>query len=153
MRRLAVALLSLALLATPLAAGAQEAARVYRIGVVAPGDRPSNTQWHQSTFVQAMREHGYIEGQNLIVERRYAEGRLDRLPAYTAELVHLGADLIVAVLLFADIRNGDQLVVGIGFDGGDRRKTAEILGISYKTLYNKTRKYKSAGGEDEDEAE
>ena len=44
-----------------------------------------------------MRELGYVEGQNLVIERRYAEGKLDRLPALASELVRLGVDVIVPV--------------------------------------------------------
>jgi ABC-type uncharacterized transport system substrate-binding protein len=75
----------------PLAAGAQQApAKAYRVGVLHPGTyllRP----WEV-----ALRELGYIEGQNLVVERRYAEGKIERLPAFAAELVRLKVDVIVA---------------------------------------------------------
>ena len=52
----------------------------------------------------ALRELGYIEGQNIATEYRYAEGKLDRLPELAAELVHLKVDIIVATGGFAPIR-------------------------------------------------
>ena len=87
--------LTLSLLAAPLAADAQQAGKVPRIGflgVTSPSDRPH----HVDAFRQRLRELGWVEGQNIVIDYRYAEGRVDRLPDLVAELVRLKVDLIVA---------------------------------------------------------
>jgi putative ABC transport system substrate-binding protein len=95
MTRLAVALISLALLATPLTGEGQQTAKVARIGYL--GGDPAQGFHLQEAFLQGLRDLGYVEGRNLVVERRYAdEGKLERLPALAAELVALKVDLIVA---------------------------------------------------------
>jgi putative ABC transport system substrate-binding protein len=89
-------ILALGFLVAPLCSNAQQPGKVYRIGALGLGLPPSEAQWQQSPFLQALRELGWHEGQNLVIERRYAEGKLDRLPALAAELVGLKVDLIVA---------------------------------------------------------
>jgi putative ABC transport system substrate-binding protein len=85
--------LTLSILVAPLATNAQQPTKVYRIGRLAPG-----SPGHPSTevFRQALHELGYIEGQNLVMEYRWAEGRDERLPDLAAELVRLPVDVIVA---------------------------------------------------------
>ena len=83
-----------ALLAVPLAAEAQPAGRVYRIGVLvlAPlSARPQ--QWE--AFRQGLREHGYVQGQNVLVEYRSADGKPERLAELAAELIQANMDVIV----------------------------------------------------------
>jgi ABC-type uncharacterized transport system substrate-binding protein len=83
------------LLAAPLAADAQQAGKVYRIGVL------STTSPEQENFIWVdlrghLREHGWVEGKNLVIEWRYAEAKYERLPDLAAELVGLKPDLIMA---------------------------------------------------------
>ncbi len=86
-------LLSLVLLAVPLAADAQQAGTVYRVGRLAGGtDVPS-----LEAFRQGLRNLGWAVDQNLLIEARSAEGHPDRLPALAVELVRLRVDVIVAV--------------------------------------------------------
>jgi len=86
---------ALAILAAPLSADAQAAGKVARIGLLLPGRaEPSPAR---EAFRQGLRELGYVEGQNLAIEYRWAEGRLDRLPELAAELVRLKVDAIVTV--------------------------------------------------------
>jgi putative ABC transport system substrate-binding protein len=82
----------LALLAAPLAAEAQQAAKVYRVGMLLAGERPTQVEGLR----QGLREVGYIDGQNVVIEVRHAEGRFERLPAIAAELLRLKVDVIVA---------------------------------------------------------
>jgi putative ABC transport system substrate-binding protein len=70
--------------------------KVPRIGFLF-GASPSANAGRIEAFRQGLRELGYIEGKNVIIEVRYAEGKLDRLPALAAELVRLNVDLIVTV--------------------------------------------------------
>ena len=81
----------------PLRVRAQPAARVYRIGVLLSGSlaRLATTRVLPA-FQQGLRELGYIEGRNLIIEWRGAEGHLERFPEFVAEFVALKVDLIVA---------------------------------------------------------
>jgi putative ABC transport system substrate-binding protein len=79
--------------AAPLAAEAQQAAKVYRI--VGLWTNPSPQM--EDVLWQGLRELGWIEGQNFILERRYAEGRNERHAAHAAELVRLQPDLIITV--------------------------------------------------------
>jgi putative ABC transport system substrate-binding protein len=85
-----------AILLVPLDASTQAPAKVYRIGVLtmAPPDLRSPDQ---IAFYEELRQRGYVEGKNLVVERRNAAGQADQLPALARELVALGPDLIVAV--------------------------------------------------------
>jgi putative tryptophan/tyrosine transport system substrate-binding protein len=79
------------LFALCLPADAQQAKTVRRIGFLVN----TGTPYHDA-FYQRLRELGYIEGQNLIVETRYAEGKQERLPGLAKELVGLGVEIIVA---------------------------------------------------------
>jgi putative tryptophan/tyrosine transport system substrate-binding protein len=85
-------------LAAPLSIGAQQVGKVYRIGILIPGaPAPSDRATISLLVPVALRELGYVEGQNLLVERRYAGGKPDRLSGLARELVELRADVIVAV--------------------------------------------------------
>jgi putative ABC transport system substrate-binding protein len=77
----------------PLAAAAQTPVRIYRMGFLGPTSGP--VPEHQA-FFDALSKLGYREGQNLIVERRFAAGDNSRLPALATELVRSGVDVIVA---------------------------------------------------------
>jgi putative ABC transport system substrate-binding protein len=77
-------------LAVPLVAEAQPAAKTARVGVLL------NARWPPvEAFPPALREHGWIEGRNLTMDWRSAEGRFERHPALAAELVRLKPDVIV----------------------------------------------------------
>lgn len=82
------------LLAESVAVHAQQATKVYRIGYVTPTSRSANPQF--DAFRQGLRELGYVEGKNVIVEARFAEGRIERLPALVAELIGLKVDVLLA---------------------------------------------------------
>ncbi len=76
-----------------------ETDKVYRIGFLAFGPRPVSRTMATAplaAFRQTLRELGYVEGRNLVLEDRWAAGRLDRFPILAAELVHLEPDIIVA---------------------------------------------------------
>ena len=88
---------SIAILATPLAVAAQQMGKVHRIGVFVPGS-PSGDQFQQlrQAFLEGLRDLGRIEGQGVVIEMRWGEGRLDDFPRIAAELVALPVDVIVA---------------------------------------------------------
>jgi putative tryptophan/tyrosine transport system substrate-binding protein len=88
--------LTLSLLAAPLAAQAQSLAKVPKIGWLASGHPPSESARQQSPFLQGLRELGWIEGHNLVIEYRWAEGNPEQVPALAAELVQLRVDVLVA---------------------------------------------------------
>jgi len=84
------------LLATPLVAKAQQAGKVWRIGVLSPG--PSTGPFSSTLLQQSLRELGYVEGVNLAVEWRNAEGKTERFDALAADLVRFRVDVIVAMV-------------------------------------------------------
>jgi putative ABC transport system substrate-binding protein len=93
------------LLALPFPAWAQQPKKVPRIGYLSNID-PASDSARVEAIRLALRERGYIEGQNIASEYRYAEGKRDRLPALAAELVRLKVDIIVAV-------GGDPLILAV----------------------------------------
>jgi len=98
MRRIGlVIVLAVSIALAPLVTGAQQAGKVYRIGWLAitpPTSPPVQRQFE--IFLQGLRDHGFVEGQSVIIERRYSEGREDRHTAFAAEFVQMKVDLIVA---------------------------------------------------------
>jgi len=93
-RRTFLATVTGGLLAAPLAVRTQQARKVYRIGFV--WDSPAVWPHALEAFRQGLRDLGWVEGQNILIEYRWAEGRFDRLPNLMEELVRLKVDLIVA---------------------------------------------------------
>jgi putative ABC transport system substrate-binding protein len=75
--------------------GAQSATKTYRIGVLAPGCHPPSST--VDILMQSLRDLGYVEGQNVVFEWRYSEGKAERFPNLAAELVGLHVDLIVTI--------------------------------------------------------
>lgn len=72
---------------------AQQPAKVYRLGFVSSSSRDQSPR--EDAFRRGLRELGYVEGKNVVIEYRYAQGKSDRLPALVAELVRLKVDVIV----------------------------------------------------------
>jgi len=89
-RRAFLGTLTAGFLTAPLAANAQSARKVWRIGLISGVYRKD-----EDAFFQRLRELGYVEGQNLIVERRYSEGKAGRFQEFATELVRQKADVIV----------------------------------------------------------
>jgi putative ABC transport system substrate-binding protein len=96
-RRAFVSIVSGSILAGPLGAQGQRAAQVHRVGYLHPGSASDPlAQRRLDAFRQGLRELGYVEGQNIAIEPRWAEGNYDRYPTLAAELVHSKVDVIVA---------------------------------------------------------
>ena len=94
-RRIFLAMVSGSLLAAPLAAEAQPAGKVWRIGFLGSG---TPTGWGGpgiEAIRLGLRDHGYVEGRNIRIEYRWAEDRYDRIPELAAELVRLNPDVII----------------------------------------------------------
>jgi putative ABC transport system substrate-binding protein len=90
-------MLVLGLLGIPLTTEGQQPTHVYRIGLLHPFSPPSQSDARAEAFRQGLRDLGYVEGQNLVMELRYAEGREERLRDLASELVRLKVDVMVAM--------------------------------------------------------
>jgi putative tryptophan/tyrosine transport system substrate-binding protein len=127
--------------AWPLAAGAQTSAKIPRVGFIVGGSRTEASQ-RVEAFRQGLRELGYVEGQTIALEVRYAEGRAEQLPELVADLVGLKVDVLVAgsspgalaakkatetipiVMIAAD-------PVGLGLVASLARPGGNVTGLSY----------------------
>ena len=92
-RRDFVALLGGSVAAWPLAARAQQPTKIPRVGLLSTFSPSETRPWHQA-LRQGLRDLGWVEGENISIEYRYAEGRLDRLPGLASDLVRFQVDLI-----------------------------------------------------------
>ena len=132
-----------AFLAAPLMAEAQPAGKVYRLGFLSDG-RPTDSPPLRA-FEETLRELGYVEGRNLVVDRRYAAFNYDRLPELAADLVRLKPDVIVTggTPNIAALKHATTTVpvvmtyapdpVGEGFITSLRRPGGNITGMSVAT--------------------
>ncbi len=93
-RTLAFLVTAFAFLAFAHPATAQQTGKVWRIGFLTSGSGEPFKDW-LSAFRQGLRELGYVEGKNIVIEERYGKGRSERMPELAAELVRLKADVIV----------------------------------------------------------
>ncbi len=95
-RRKLIVALGAGAVGVPLGSFAQQLGKVWRVGFLAPRNRPASLESDvYSGFIQGMRELGYVEGKNLTIEWRFADGRYERLPGLAAELAQLKVDVIV----------------------------------------------------------
>jgi ABC transporter substrate binding protein len=147
--------LALALLAAPLAARAQPTAgKVYRVWVLMPG----GLLIRDSAFHQELREHGYVEGQNLVLEERGAEHRYERLPGLATELVQANVDIIFAATS-SSARAAQQATqtipivfevlsdpVAIGLVPNLARPGGNMTGVSGRLRAIATTEHEAAGG-------
>jgi putative tryptophan/tyrosine transport system substrate-binding protein len=122
-------------------AEAQQPKKVLRIGILF-GGRPSAVSDRLEAFRQALSELGYAEGKNIVIETRYAEGKVDQLPALASELVRLNPDVIVtggpqstrsaknATSTIPIVMGQDSDPVGSGFVASLARPGGNITGLS-----------------------
>src|SRR5262245_20428909 len=121
--------------------GAQQPKKVPRIGFLS-GATPSTISTRVEAFRHGLRELGYLEAEDIVIERRYAEGRLDRLRTLAAELVHLKVDVIVsagpapsrsakqATATIPIVMGNDDDPVGSGFAASLARPGGNVTGLS-----------------------
>jgi len=127
-RRAFIGTLTSGLLAVPLAAEAEPAGKVHRIGFLSPSS-PSDPERLTSpfgerglaAFRQGLHDLGYVEGQNISIEPRWAEGRFERLPDLAAEVVRLKVDVIVSVVTQASLaaKNATRTIPIVMVAAGD----------------------------------
>jgi putative ABC transport system substrate-binding protein len=129
-------------LAAPLASFAQKKpAKIHRVGNLYAGS-PTSAAQADEAFRQHLREHGYVEGENVLFERRYAEGKFERMSDFAAELVRLKVDVIVTGndTTIAAVKRETQTIpivmanstdpVGTGFVASLARPGGNITGVS-----------------------
>ncbi|HET8562868.1 MAG TPA: ABC transporter substrate-binding protein [Candidatus Binatia bacterium] len=132
--------LSAMLLALSIPTQAQQPTKIPRIGSLYAVS-PSSVSDRTEAFRQGLRDLGYVEGKNIILEWRYAEGKLDRLPTLAAELVRLKVDVIVtggtstrpakeATSTIPIVMANDTDPVGNGFVASLARPGGNITGLS-----------------------
>ncbi|OGQ83334.1 MAG: hypothetical protein A3F90_07860 [Deltaproteobacteria bacterium RIFCSPLOWO2_12_FULL_60_19] len=92
-------LMAVALVAAGAIAEAQQTKKVPRVGFLSGAGDPSNPGPRVEAFRQGLRDLGYVEGKNIIVEYRYIEGNLDRSPGLVAELIQSKVDVLVTTFL------------------------------------------------------
>jgi putative ABC transport system substrate-binding protein len=141
--RIFIWLLATVFLTTASAAEAQQVKKRPRIGVLSSRLGPLPTR--EGAFQESLRKLGYVEGQSITIEYRYAEERLDRLPDLAAELVHSKVDVIVAVSTPAieAAKNATNTIpiimagvsdpVGTGFVASLARPGDNITGLSLQS--------------------
>jgi putative tryptophan/tyrosine transport system substrate-binding protein len=141
--RIFIWLLATVFLATASATEAQQVKKRPRIGVLSSRLGPLPTR--EGAFQESLRKLGYVEGQSITIEYRYAEERLDRLPELVAELVHSKVDVIVAVSTPAieAAKNATKTIpiimagvsdpVGTGFVASLARPGGNITGLSLQS--------------------
>jgi putative tryptophan/tyrosine transport system substrate-binding protein len=134
--------LTLSIFAAPLAADAQPAGKVPRLGILFPSD-PSFDEPNLAAFRQALRHLGYVEGQTVAIESRYALGRGERFPELIAELVRLPVDILVvgsgpaavvakqATQTIPIVCSGAPDPVGSGLVASLARPGSNITGLSF----------------------
>src|SRR6185503_6039350 len=93
-RRKLVIALGAGALATPLASFGQQQPKIFRIGILNPGLASAATA-RLEALRSGLRDYSYVEGKNLAIEFRFADGKYERLPELAAELVRLNVDVIV----------------------------------------------------------
>lgn len=141
-----MALLALGAAGRPLASIAQQPGKVWRVGWLINIRRPDSESHFTNAFPRGMRELGYVEGKNLVLERRYSDGKIELLPGMPAELVRLKVDVIatgsaptteaaqkatstIPIVFLAD---GDP--VGNGFVASLARPGGNITGLATMTV-------------------
>lgn len=110
MRRRQLVLLLGALIVSASSSGwvaGQQPGNVPRIGYLSPASASAGLSARDKAFLQGLREHGYVEGKNVVIEYRFAEGQFDRLPALAAELAEMQVDVIAAVVTQASLAAKD----------------------------------------------
>jgi putative tryptophan/tyrosine transport system substrate-binding protein len=142
MLHLASIAMVLVLLAMPLVPRAQPAAKVYRIGLLSPTPQQAGIE----PFREGLRTLGYVEGHNVVIEHRSADGRFERLPDLAAELVGLKVDVIVAVVTQASLaaKNATKTIpivmigvadpIGSGLVTSLARPGGNVTGTSYPVV-------------------
>jgi putative tryptophan/tyrosine transport system substrate-binding protein len=124
--------LTLSLLAAPLAAEAQQARKVPRLGVLVPAEPPSPEEPHLAAFRQALSHLGYVEGQTVAIEYRYALGRQERFPDLVAELVELPVDILVVGSSPAAVaaKQATQAIPIVFLGGGDPVRSGLVASLA-----------------------
>src|SRR5215467_12193742 len=109
-----------AVVAWPVAVGGQQTGKLYSIGFLTAGASGKGTHYLPA-FVEGLRQLGLIEGKNVVIEYRFAENRLERLPELVTELVRLKVDVIVAVGTLAPLaaRQATTAIPIVMTSGGD----------------------------------
>jgi putative ABC transport system substrate-binding protein len=131
---------AVSILTASLMADAQPG-KVHRIGYLSGG--PSTSNLYREAFQRGLRELGWVEGQNIVTDYRFADGQLDRLPALAGELVRLKVDVIVAAPTAAAVaaKNATGTIpivmwgvgdpVGLGLVASLARPGGNVTGLSF----------------------
>ena len=130
-RKIVVCLLPTVLLLTGFPVQVQQTGKVPQIGWLSLGSSSAKDA-RFAGFIQGLRDLGYVEGQNIVIERRYAEGKLDRLSGLAAELVRLKLDVIVTggVPQLLAVKHATKTIPVVAGGAGDLVATGIVASLA-----------------------